>query len=258
LTATLTAGSVLKTERIPEGMNAKAHLPAMERLFRYRFMILLAALLLLLALYPFLEQDVSERLLSLFFTGTLIAGTYSVSRDRRLLMAAIVIAVGAFGSQWTSHFINSRIVFIFSRSLGCLFYLLIAVAIVANVLKGEVVTADKICGGICAYLVMGLMWAFLFGLIEVVHPGSFLENGQIISPDRGMSHQFVLLNSMIYYSLATLTTTTYGDILAKTTPARALSNLEAIAGQMYVAVLISRLVALHIMYSFSVRPHSKD
>jgi ion channel len=230
----------------------------MEKLFRRRYMILLAALLLLLALYPFLEQDVSERLLSLFFTGTLIAGTYAVSRNRQFLVAALVIAVGAFGSQWLSHFVDSRIVFVFSRSLGCLFYLLIAIAIVTNVLKSEIVTADKICGGICAYLVIGLMWAFLFGLIEVLHPGSFLENSQIISPDRGMSHQFVLLNSMIYYSLATLTTTTYGDIVPKTTPARALSNLEAIAGQMYVAVLISRLVALHITQSVSTRAHSKD
>jgi hypothetical protein len=230
----------------------------MEQLFRHRFLVLLVTLLLMLAMYPFLEQAVSERLLSIFFTGTLIAGTYAVSRNRRFIVAAVILAIGAFGSQWLSHFVNSRIVFVFSRSLGCLFYLLITVAIVVNVLKGETVTADKICGGICAYLVMGLMWAFLFGLIEVVHPGSFLENGQVIMPDRGMSHQFALLNSMIYYSLATLTTTTYGDILPKTTPARALSNLEGIAGQMYVAVLISRLVALHITHSVSARTHSKD
>lgn len=230
----------------------------MEQLFQHRFLVLLVTLLLLLALYPFLEQDVSERLLSIFFTGTLIAGTYAVSRNRRFILAAIILAIGAFGSQWTSHFINSRIVFVVSRSLGCSFYLLITVSIVVNVLKGETVTADKICGGICAYLVMGLMWAFLFALIEAVHPGSFWENGQIIAPDRGASHQFALLNSMIYYSLATLTTTTYGDIIAKTTPARALSNLEAVTGQMYVAVLISRLVALHITHSVGTRTHSKD
>jgi voltage-gated potassium channel len=237
-------------------MPTESHHRPMEQLFRHRYLVLLVTLLLLLAMYPFLEQDVSERLLSLFFTGTLIAGTYAVSRNRRFIVAAIVIAVGAFGSQWLSHFVDSGIVFIISRSLGCTFYLLITVAIVVNVLKGETVTADKICGGICAYLVMGLMWAFLFGLIEGVHPGSFLENGQVISPDRGASHQFALLNSMIYYSLATLTTTTYGDIIPKTTPARALSNIEAIAGQMYVAVLISRLVALHITHRVSTQ--SKD
>jgi hypothetical protein len=233
-------------------------LPARDKLFRHRFLILLIALLLLLALYPFLEQDISERLLSIFFTGTLIAGTYAVSRKPRFLAAAVVLGIGSFSSQWTSHFVNSPIVSVASRSLGCLFYLLLVVAILTNVLKGETVTADKICGAICAYLIMGLMWAFLFGLIETVHPGSFLENGQRIATSEGTTHQFALLNSMIYYSLATLTTTTYGDITAKTTPARALSNLEAIAGQMYVAVLISRLVALHIMYHFNPGTQTKD
>ncbi|HUI05658.1 MAG TPA: ion channel [Verrucomicrobiae bacterium] len=239
-------------------MNAKAHLPSRDALFRHRFLFFLTTLLLLLALYPFLEQDVSQRLLSLFFTGTLIAGTYAVSRKPRFLVAAIVIAVGAFSSQWTSHFINSRIVFMSSRCLGFLFYLLITVAILANVLKGEMVTADKIFGAICAYLVMGLTWGYLFGLIEIVHPGSFLENGLLIAPGRGRSDQFALINSMIYYSMATLTTTTFGDILPKTTPARAMSNLEAIAGQMYVAVVISRLVALHITHSIAGHGHTKD
>jgi hypothetical protein len=239
-------------------MKIKAHLPPLDVVFQYRFMIFLGTLLLLLAFYPFLEQDVSERMLSFFFTGTLIAGTYAVSRKPGFLVAAGVIALGAFSSQWMTHFVDSRLVFVFSRSLGCLFYLLITVAILANVLKSEMVTADKICGAICAYLVMGLMWAFLFGLIEVVHPGSFLQNGQLIAPDRGKSQQFALLNSMIYYSMATLTTTTYGDILPKATPARALSNLEAVAGQMYVAVVISRLVALQITHSITGRAHAKD
>jgi hypothetical protein len=105
---------------------------------------------------------------------------------------------------------------------------------------------------------MGMSWAFLYGLIEVLRPGSFLEAGQLIAPDRAAIHQFALMNSMLYYSLATLTTTTYGDILPKTTSARALSNLEGVAGQMYVAVLIARLVALHILYRFNSRPQTKD
>lgn len=239
-------------------MHVTPHLPAKDKLFRHRFLLLLVTLLLLLALYPFLEQDVSQRSLSFFFTGTLIAGTYAVSRSRRFILAAIILAVGAFGSQWTSHFINARIVVVFSRSLACLFYLLMTVAILSNVLKGETVTNDKICGAICAYLMMALTWGFLFGLMEVVHPGSFLESGHLISPDRATTQQFALINSMLYYSMATLTTTTYGDILPKTTPARALSNLESIAGQMYVAVIISRLVALHITHSVSARTHSKD
>jgi hypothetical protein len=230
----------------------------MGQLFRHRFLMLLVTLLLLFALYPFLEQEISERLISFFFTAIVIAGMYAVSRKPRFLVLAIVLAIGALSSQWLSHFIDSRLVFGFSRGLGFLFFLLITIAVLTNVLRGETVTTDKVCGAICAYLMMGLVWAYLFGLLEVTHPGSFLENGGLIATRGGTTHQFALLNSMIYYSIATLTTTTYGDILPKSTPARALSNLEAIAGQMYVAVVISRLVALHIMYHFNPRPQTKD
>ena len=48
-----------------------------------------------------------------------------------------------------------------------------------------------------------------------------------------------------YYSFVTLTTVGYGDILALTKAARALSSLEAITGQLYLAIMISRLVGLH-------------
>lgn len=220
--------------------------------------MLLVALLLLFALYPFLEQAISERLVSIFFTAIMVAGTYALSRRPRFLVLASVLAIGALSSQWLSHFTNNPLVFAFSRGLGFLFFLLVTIAILSNVMRGETVTTDKIRGAICAYLMMGLTWAYLFGLLEVTNPGSFLENGALIATRGGTTHQFALLNSMIYYSIATLTTTTYGDILPKSTPARALSNLEAIGGQMYVAVVISRLVALHIMYRMSSHAQTKD
>ena len=52
-----------------------------------------------------------------------------------------------------------------------------------------------------------------------------------------------------YYSFVTLTTVGYGDILAMTKPARSLSILEALTGQLYLALMISRLVGLHTSQS---------
>ena len=53
---------------------------------------------------------------------------------------------------------------------GCLFFLLTAIAILSNVVKSKTVTSDTIYGAICAYLLMGLTWAFLFCTLEVLHP----------------------------------------------------------------------------------------
>jgi len=54
-----------------------------------------------------------------------------------------------------------------------------------------------------------------------------------------------------YYSFITMTTVGYGDILAITKSARALSILEAITGQLYLAIMIGRLVGLHASQSKS-------
>jgi hypothetical protein len=59
--------------------------------------------------------------------------------------------------------------------------------------------------------------------------------------------------NFIYYSFVTQTTLGYGDFTPITAPARSLSLLEAVFGQLYLAVLIARLVGLHITQSSEKR-----
>ena len=53
----------------------------------------------------------------------------------------------------------------------------------------------------------------------------------------------------LYYSFVTMSTLGYGDIIPATMPARAAASLEAVLGQMYLAVLVARLVGLHVAHS---------
>ena len=62
---------------------------------------------------------------------------------------------------------------------------------------------------------------------------------------------------MVYYSFVTLTTLGYGDIVPVSPSARALATLEALTGQLYLTVLVARLVGLHITHS-SRRPSAED
>jgi hypothetical protein len=220
---------------------------------RQRYLTLLIALLLLFALYPLIDQEVAEtRHVSIFFAVILVAGAYAVSHDRRFLTAAVLLAAGMMGAQWLAHAQQMNpITVAISRGFGCLFFLLTAIAILSNVVKSKTVTSDTIYGAICAYLLLGLMWAFLFCVVEVLHPGSLLEGGQPIATGHVAYPQFAMINSLIYYSLSTLSTMGYGDILPKSGPARAFSNLESISGQMYLAILIARLVAMQIAHSNS-------
>ena len=183
-----------------------------------------------------------------------------MSHNRRFLALAIVLAAGMLGTQWLAVTQNMNpITTAISRGFGLLFFLLTAIAILSNIVKSKTVTSDTIYGAICAYLLLGLTWAFLFCTLEVLHPGAFLESGVALSTRHVEFPQFAMIQlAHLYYSLCTLSTVGYGDILPKSGPARAFSNLEAITGQMYLTILIARLVAMQIAHSNSRQTSSTE
>ena len=109
-------------------------------------------------------------------------------------------------------------------------------------------TADKIYGALCVYLLIGLTWGFMFLTLEGVQPGSFsLGQGQPTRIDKDPA-------ALVYFSFITLSTVGYGDITPLSPPARAFAFMEAIIGQIYLAVLVARLVGLHIASSMAGAP----
>jgi hypothetical protein len=100
---------------------------------------------------------------------------------------------------------------------------------------GRGITADRLRGAACAYLLMGLAWALAYRLIERFIPGSFAGLAAIEAD--GMETP-----QMVYYSFVTLTTLGYGDITPVRPLAETLSFLEAFVGQFYLTVLVAFLV----------------
>lgn len=127
--------------------------------------------------------------------------------------------------------------------LGLLFFIVTGLTLLWRVLEPGEVTADRIQAAVCGYLLVGLGWGLLYSVMEHVRPGTFQD------PTGGspMSHA-VLAGSphLIYYSFTTLTTLGFGDVVPTTPLARSLSTLEAVTGQLYLALLVARLVGLHI------------
>jgi voltage-gated potassium channel Kch len=112
------------------------------------------------------------------------------------------------------------------------------------------VTLDTILGSVCAYLLLGMTWTMVCILIQIFVPGSYAVGGEplvIGGGGRGVYPDF------IYYSFVTLTTLGYGDMLPLSPPARSMAVLEAVVGQMFIAVLVARLVGLQIASSSKSR-----
>ncbi|MHC1730319.1 MAG: potassium channel family protein [Syntrophobacteraceae bacterium] len=94
-------------------------------------------------------------------------------------------------------------------------------------------SAHRIAGAVAIYLLLGLIWTRMYQLVELVSPGSFrIHEGETLNA-----------GSLAYFSFVTLATLGYGDIVPTHIVARDLAVLEAIMGQLYMVILISRLVS---------------
>ena len=115
------------------------------------------------------------------------------------------------------------------------------ILLIKNIFAEKSVSGDTIKGAISIYLLMGFWWTFLYSFLLIINSGAIVST---TGADIG-------LLTLYQFSFATLTTVGYGNTIPKTELAVTLSNFEAVAGQMYLAVLIARLVGLNLFKSLN-------
>ncbi len=98
------------------------------------------------------------------------------------------------------------------------------------------VTRDVLYAAITVYISLAALFVPLYSIMERAYPGSFLDN---------VTGQAVYWQQLTYFSLATITTTGYGDIVPFSPWARSLTNLEMVVGVLYIAIMMARLVSLY-------------
>ena len=117
-----------------------------------------------------------------------------------------------------------------------------AVAILMHVLRMQRVSLDTILGGVCIYLLIGEVFAFLFAIQELSRGGSYLEGGQFLKIPPNVNHLLGRRPELTYFSYLTLTTVGYGDIVPVAPTARVLVMLEALLGQIFLTTFLAFLV----------------
>ena len=103
--------------------------------------------------------------------------------------------------------------------------------------SAPVISAERIHAALSAYLLAGLVFGVVHWAVAATWHGSLVESGAAGPPAA------IPLSTAIYYSFVTLATLGYGDVVPK---ARDLAVLEAVAGQLYIAVTIARLVGAQL------------
>jgi hypothetical protein len=220
-------------------MKKKDHI----RIGRHRighFRFFLATIVLIMVLRPFVEGYARMGLLTdIFFALMLLTGAYAFSQQKKEFLVALAIALPGVLLELVSHFITSDPIVVIKRIAFALFLAYVLVMILSRIFKEKEITEDLITGAICVYLLIGIVWAFGFYFLELAHPVSF---SFVTTSDQDVA-------SFLYYSFITLATVGYGDIVPVTSPARSLAVLEAVTGQLYLAVTIARLVGIHASQS---------
>jgi hypothetical protein len=167
--------------------------------------------------------------------STIYAAGDSQFRRILLVLLAFALVVSHFmralvdGPPWTMAY----------EVIGVVMFTYVSLLLLSKILSVRSdVSGELISGAVAVYLLLGAIFAYLFALVETVTPGSFLD-----------PHTDAL--NFLYYSMVTLTTLGYGDIVPVTPVARGLGAFEAVLGQLYLTVLVARLVGMHISVGMS-------
>jgi len=214
-----------------------------------RFTVLPATILLLLVTQPIFSGHAFAQI---FATATislvLLSALYAFRTTKTYFTIALILMVPSIGSRFVLQFTSNPTLEMVGAVSSCLFLTVTVFALVSRLFTVKRVTFDIISAAICAYLLIGGAWAYAFAIVELRHPGSF-SAALFQRPTGNMAPLLASLHTFIYYSFVCLTTTGFGDILPVSEGARSLSVMEAVFGQLYMAILIARLVGLEIAQS---------
>jgi voltage-gated potassium channel Kch len=177
----------------------------------------------------------------------LLAALYAVGTRRAPLIVASILTLPVIVGKFAFYVENNSTLFQMSDGFICLALAVVAVSVLQQVLQAEKVSREVVEGAVCVYVLLGVAWACLFSLIETLHPGAFqlpsLRTTSVLPVVVEARQRF------LYYSFVTLTTVGYGDITPVAALAQRLAVLEAMFGQLYLSILIARLVGLHIAHT---------
>ena len=205
------------------------------------FIYLLVALLAFLILSPIAQilfPNYASIIINFTFTITIVIGVWSLIDDRKWFLFGLCLAAISFLLSLLNFFYTSQSIYIASILVLLFFLIHSLILAIKHILFAPKIDVNKIVGSVTIYLLIGIIWALLYGLVEEVLPGSFSGDDLRLDGSRFWD--------LIYFSFVTLTTLGYGDILPMNTYVRTLAYMEAIVGQFYIAILVASLVGAHL------------
>lgn len=200
---------------------------------------LLGVQVLVIALLPFLETaEGGSVVITLLSLTALVTAVFTVRSTPALTWLSATLALPAAGFELWSLVDDRSLILAVAHTALALFYFYTAYALIAYMFEDYWVTKDELFAVGACFTVLVFGFAYLFLAVQEVWPVSFTSFD-------GPGQRTLL--ELLYYSGANLTSVGLSDVGPIRPHARAIGALEQLGGVMYVAMVISRLVALTVM-----------
>ena len=224
----------MKTE-----LSEKGHLirsgEGRERILFNTNVVLLLALVLIIFVVPAVANIRTQGyylirvLLSVIVVSGLFAAEFSKTAFRTLATIGSLVILVAIADML---FPPVEILSVISFSLNTLFFIVVTIALVAQVAVARVVYSSTLLCAINSYLLIGLSLSMLFLILDLLVPASFAK---VEAAEGGLS-------TFLYFGFVTLTTLGYGDITPTNALARSLASFTALFGQLYLVIIMALII----------------
>jgi len=200
---------------------------------RQRYTILFYTLLLTMVVAPICAAlEFSGNVIELLLAANLLAAVMPVSAGKGrnvLLTLMILVWLARAVTAWLEHPALSAMTLGIWTVIG----LLAAAGALRFAMGAASVDAEHLYAALSAYLLAGIFFGLFYWVLEQSWPGTFAFPGEFSRV------------SAFYFSFVTLATLGYGDIVPRTDVARGLAIVEGVGGQLFLAVMVARLVSLY-------------
>ena len=235
--------------------------PIRRYFLHHRHSGLLASIVIALEVRPLIgENPTSHALFGIAMVAMLIVALYTIQIDelagaretliaerKRRSLVGWALALVAIVERVASILAPSFAIYVVGTACWFSFVAFISWCELRAVLRQKEITSETISMSISVYLLIGLSWALLYMLLDVLQPHAFSFPSTDTSHSARLSDPMATTGTvLIYFSFVTLTTVGYGDITPVTLQARYAAIAEGIMGVFYIAILVARLVAMQL------------
>ncbi|MFZ0521435.1 MAG: ion channel [Candidatus Acidiferrales bacterium] len=206
----------------------------------YRFFLLFLFLLGVLILYPYADTTRSGfYALRVLGSAVIVVSVFAIRLRRSVLIFALILAVPALVQRLRLPEPTASTFSILNIILSFTFDIFVVVVIFRRVFAHQQTNSETVFGALCIYLLVGFIFASIYGMIAVLQPQAFY-----LDPHTNL-HTVPNRFDFIYYSFGTMTSLGAAGITPISSEARSLTVVEAILGVLYLAVLVARLIGAY-------------